>query len=167
VSERSFKKYWRLIAVIVLLAAVVAAALLLHEPAKPKQVPVQETACGVYRDDKTVAIDTAKIKVEEVKTQTQREKGLSGRPCIEPDRGMLFVFDHPGQYAIWMKDMRFPIDIVWISAGHKTVGLEVNVAPSTYPDRFVNKDQPAQYVLELKANRAKELNIGLGTTINF
>jgi uncharacterized membrane protein (UPF0127 family) len=140
---------------------------LLYQPAKPKQPAVQAPACGDYRNDKTVTIKGSELKAEVVQTPAEREKGLSGRPCIESDSGMLFVFDHPGQYAIWMKDMQFPIDIVWISEEHKAVGLEFNVEPSTYPDRFVNKDQPAQYVLELKANRAKELGIVLGTPVSF
>ncbi len=66
-----------------------------------------------------------------------------------------------------MKDMKFPIDIAWISPDKKVVGLEIDVEPSTYPDSFVNKDQPAQYVLELKANRSKTLNINLGTPVKF
>ena len=162
-------KNWRLAAGAALLLAVIAVAVLAYQPKepKPKQPAQTVSGCGAYRDDKTVTINKTQLKTEVAQTQAQREQGLSGRPCIEPDRGMLFVFDKPGQYAIWMKDMKFPIDIVWINASHKTVGLEVNVAPSTYPDHFVNKDQPALYVLELKANRAKELGVGLGTTVSF
>lgn len=153
-----------------LLAAVIAVALLAYEPAAPKQAdtPKQpESACGTYRNDKTVTINGSAFKSEVAKTDAERRQGLSGRPCIEPNRAMLFAFDHPGQYAIWMKDMRFPIDILWINSDHKVVGQEVDVSPSTYPDRFVNKDKPALYVLELKANRTKELNVGLGTAVSF
>jgi uncharacterized membrane protein (UPF0127 family) len=80
---------------------------------------------------------------------------------------MLFQFSKPGQLWIWMKDMKFPIDIVWIAPNHTVVGIEQDVQPSTYPDKFVNRDRPAQYVLELKANRSKELNINLGTPVSF
>lgn len=147
-------------------AAVVVGAVLValltygpNEAQKPK--------CGVYRNDKTVSINSANIKVEVVKTAAEAEKGLGGRPCIERDQGMLFVFNKPGRYSFWMKDMRFSIDIVWISPERKVVGLEIDVSPSTYPDRFVNKDNPAQYVLELPANRSKNLGITLGTPVNF
>ena len=107
------------------------------------------------------------IKAEVVDTPEEKAQGLSDRPCIEADRGMLFVFDKPGQYPFWMKDMKFPIDIVWISSDKKVVKVEANVSPSTYPMLFKNDNELAQYVLELQAIRAKDLNIELGTPVNF
>ncbi len=146
-------------------AVVVAAVLFALLTYSPSQAP--EPKCGFYRNDKTVTISSTQIRAEVAQSPAEREKGLSGRRCIEPNQGMLFVFNKPGHYAFWMKDMNFPIDIVWIGPDHKIVGLEINVLPSSFPDRFVNKDNPAQYVLELQANRAKDLKIGLGTPVNF
>jgi uncharacterized membrane protein (UPF0127 family) len=154
-------KHLRLVAVAGIVTATVLVALLTYGP---EEAPGQK--CGVYRNDKTVTVGTTEIETEVVQTEAERAKGLSGRPCIEPNRGMLFVFDKPGQYPFWMKDMKFPIDIVWVDANHKVIGLDIDVAPSTYPHAFVS-EKPAQYVLELQAKRAKDLNIGLGTTVNF
>jgi uncharacterized protein len=84
---------------------------------------------------------------------------------------MLFSFSQPGYYRFWMKDMKFPIDIIWISPDHKVAGIERDVEPSTYFSKnpfFINdKDHIAQYVLELKANRSTDLHIALGTPIQF
>src|SRR3970040_531816 len=44
----------------------------------------------------------------------------------------------------------------------KVVGIEKKVEPSTYPDSFINKDKPAQYVLEVQAGWADSLGINLG-----
>jgi len=120
-----------------------------------------------YRSDKQIRVNSTVIKAEVASTSAQQAKGLGGRACIGNNQGMLFVFNRPSNYAFWMKDMRFPIDIIWIDANHKVVAEEIDVQPSTYPDRFVNKDKPAQYVLELKAERARSLKINLGTIINF
>jgi uncharacterized membrane protein (UPF0127 family) len=79
---------------------------------------------------------------------------------------MLFRFTKPGQYPFWMKGMKFPIDIIWIGADHKVAAIEVDEKPSTYPDKFVNQ-KPAQYVLEVKANTTKRLNIDIGTPVTF
>lgn len=125
------------------------------------------SACGPYRNDKTVQISTIKFKAEVADTSNQQQQGLGGRPCILPNQAMLFEFAKPSHYSFWMKDMKFPIDIIWIGPDHKVAGLEVDVKPSTYPDRFVNKDRLAQYVLEIQANRSKDLNIRLGTPVNF
>ena len=156
-------KNWRLLAGAVLGVAIIAAALATQQPNKPQQAVPR---CGEYRTDKVVTIGSEKIKAEVVETVAEQEKGLSGRPCIEPDRGMLFVHQKPGRYPIWMKDMKFPIDIVWINRDRQIIGYDFNVEPSTYPDSFVS-EKPAQYILELQANRAKNLDIKLGTPVNF
>ena len=152
---------WRLVAAVTIVAAAVLAAFLTYSPKSG-----QDTKCGPYRSDKTASINSKAIKAEVVSTQAERAQGLSGRPCIETNQGMLFVFDKPGRYPFWMKDMQFPIDIVWIDADHKVVGLDINVDPSTYPDYFV-AEKLAQYVLELQANRAKDLKVDLGTQVAF
>lgn len=120
-----------------------------------------------YREDKTIRIGKYQLKAEEAKTASEQETGLSGRACIGSSHAMLFTFSKPGQYAVWMKGMKFPIDIAWIDAGHKVVGLEKNVQPSTYPDRFANKGKSALYVLELQADRADTIGITIGTTVDF
>ena len=126
------------------------------------------SACGTYRDDKTVQIGSHKLAAEAADTNSSRAQGLSGRPCIGSNQAMLFTFSQPGRYSFWMKDMRFPIDIIWISSVHEAVVVEENVLPSTYPDSFVNPPgKPAQYVLELKAHASTVLNINPGTPINF
>ncbi|MBI2285395.1 DUF192 domain-containing protein [Candidatus Saccharibacteria bacterium] len=154
-------KHLRLVVVAAIVVAAVLFALLTNSPS---QAPGPK--CGVYRNDKTVTIGSVQIKAEIVESPAEREQGLSGRPCIEANQGMLFVFDKPGRYPFWMKDMKFPIDIVWIAASRTVVGLDIDVVPSTYPDAFVS-EKPAQYVLELQANRAKDLEISLGTPVNF
>ena len=41
---------------------------------------------------------------------------------------MLFVYDRPQPIGIWMKDMRFPLDIIWIREG-RVVHIEPNAPP--------------------------------------
>jgi uncharacterized membrane protein (UPF0127 family) len=137
------------------------------DQAKPKVAKVPSSACGPYRHDGTVVIDGQKIQTEVAKNSAEFDKGLAGRPCILPNQGMFFAFTKPGQYPFWMKGMKFPIDIIWITSTHQVAAIEVNESPSTYPaSKFVNKI-PAQYVLELKANRSKELRMAIGTAVSF
>lgn len=119
-----------------------------------------------YRSDSTLITSGGSVAVEVAKTDTARNAGLGGRACIGSDEGMLFEFDKPSYYPFWMKDMQFPIDIIWISADHQVVTVRSNVAPSTYPQNFTNS-APAQYVLELKAGRAQTLGITQGTNLQF
>jgi uncharacterized membrane protein (UPF0127 family) len=162
------KYYLQFVILALVITGVVVTALAVGEKATPKLASKQAvSACGPYRNDRTVTVNGATIQVEVPRTAAAFAKGLGGRPCILPNQGMLFAFTKPGQYAFWMKDMKFPIDIIWIGADHKAAAEEIDLSPKTYPDRFINKDRPAQFVLELKANRSKELNISLGTPINF
>lgn len=123
--------------------------------------------CSVhYRRDLTVRVGSHLLAAENAKTDIQREKGLGGRDCIGTNQAMLFTFDKPGIYPFWMKDMKFAIDMVWISPNHKVVTVKSNVEPSTYPENFKNS-APAQYVLEIRAGQAEKLGIQQGTEVSF
>lgn len=119
-----------------------------------------------YRNDTQITINGNVIKAEVVDERAEREKGLGGRTCIGEDQSMLFIFDRPGSYPIWMKDMKFPIDIIWISESKQVVKVQSNVAQDTYPQTFAN-EKPAKYVLEMQAGRAAGLGIQAGTPANF
>jgi uncharacterized membrane protein (UPF0127 family) len=82
------------------------------------------------------------------------------------DEGMLFVYDTEGRYAFWMKDMRYSIDIIWITASHTVAGLWEHATPESYPRAFAPKTQ-AQYVLELPADWAAAHEVKIGDTVGF
>jgi uncharacterized membrane protein (UPF0127 family) len=119
-----------------------------------------------YRHDTTVKIGDDHIKAEIAQSDQDKEQGLSGSSCIGVDQGMLFVFKESGKYDFWMKDMKFPIDIIWLNQSKQAVKVEPGVSPETYPKTFVN-ERPAMYVLELRAARAQQLNIVEGSQLQF
>ena len=79
---------------------------------------------------------------------------------------MIFVFEKVGNYGFWMKDMNFPLDILWINDNFKVVGIEKNLATSTYPKSFGSKYK-AMYVLEISAGYSNKNNIKIGDKIIF
>lgn len=94
------------------------------------------------------------------------EKGLSNHVPLEPDEGMFFVFEKVGNHGFWMKDMLFPIDIVWFDENLKVIHIEKSVSPKSYPKVFV-PDRPAKYVLEVAEGQVSESNIKIGDTIKI
>lgn len=118
------------------------------------------------KNDATVIFPQGEVQVQLAETSSARELGLSYRKTIFDKEGMFFVFDEPGNYSFWMKDMNFPIDILWISSDKRIVYVEENVATSTYPKSFTNNSK-AMYVLEIKANTRKELGAFLGTEVKI
>lgn len=101
-------------------------------------------------EEKTLTVGDATLQVEIAQTAEQKITGLSYRPSLAEGRGMLFIFNTDGRHGIWMKDMQFPIDIIWIDAAMKVVHIEKSVAPDTYPQAFT-PPTPARYVLEVPA----------------
>lgn len=107
---------------------------------------------------KTIQINGVTVFLDLALTAEQRSKGLSGRRNLEPDKGMLFYFDKPGIYSFWMKDMNFPIDIIWIGEDLRVADVTENASPESFPKQFLPKEA-AKFVLEVNAGWAKEHGI--------
>ncbi|MEK7065965.1 MAG: DUF192 domain-containing protein [Patescibacteria group bacterium] len=99
-------------------------------------------------------------------TEEKRIKGLGGLASIPRGYGMFFVFDSPDYQSIWMKDMLFPIDIIWIDENSKIIHIEKNISPDTYPKIFTAPFK-ARFVLELNAGISEFYNLRLGQAIIF
>ena len=111
----------------------------------------------------TIADRTA-VTVELARTVEEKVRGLSGRTGLEAGRGMLFVYDRPQPIGIWMKDMRFPLDIIWIRAG-RIVQIERDAPPlaPVGPERVYTAT--ADLVLEVPAGFAAARKIRVGDPV--
>jgi uncharacterized membrane protein (UPF0127 family) len=105
-------------------------------------------------------------RLEIVSTAESQEKGLGGRRNMASDRGMIFVFDPPAVQCFWMKDMQFPLDIIWLNSAKKVTKVAANVSPSTYPEKYCG-DDTTKYVIELNAGEAKKAGIVPGVTVKL
>ena len=65
-----------------------------------------------------------------------------------------------------MKDMNFPLDILWINDNFEIVGIEKKILPQTYPKIFGEK-YLSSYVLEVSAGYCDKNNIKIGDKIIF
>lgn len=95
----------------------------------------------------TMHIRDIPFEVEIANSEAERVQGLSGRQKLSESAGLLFVFPESEYHTIWMKDMNFPIDIIWIDEDLKVVGIDKNVSPDTYP-RIFRPSRPVKYILE-------------------
>lgn len=118
------------------------------------------------RYEVSLSINQNVFSVEVADTAYLLEKGLSGHPPLGPMEGMLFVFSSPDTYGIWMKDMLFAIDIIWIDENFKIVHIEKDVSPDTYPKVFY-PTAPSKYVLEISAGQIDILKIKIGDSIKI
>jgi uncharacterized membrane protein (UPF0127 family) len=118
------------------------------------------------RHDVTILMPKGALEAEVVDTPASRELGLSGRPQMGDDEGMLFVFDVPGRYGFWMKDMKYPLDIVWINENGIVVNIERGLTPDTYPKAYTNQSD-SSYVLEINSGTSERFGLYLGSKVKF
>ena len=74
---------------------------------------------------------------------------------------MLFIFPEPGIYKFWMKDMNFPIDIIWLDETYHVVYVKKNADPKLYPETY-QSGSPAVWVIETVAGFTDLHNVRIG-----
>lgn len=110
-------------------------------------------------------INNSAYKVYIADTDEKRGRGLSNVKSLRDYEGMLFQFDSPDYHEFWMKDMRFPLDFIFINED-TVVDVLKNVSPSTYPSTFSGK-KPYAEVIELNAGQIEKSDISIGDKVIF
>ena len=122
----------------------------------------------------TVEVGDIEYILDVADSETERVEGLSRRPYLPPDRGMLFMSDaYENQVGtFWMKDMRFPLDFVWIGATcevvdiHAFAPIPLPFTPDEHITRFTSR-RPALYALEINAGDTERYDIEVGDYAEF
>ncbi len=124
----------------------------------------------VNSGNKTLTIGGQTFEAGIADNALTRAQGLSGRPSLGETEGLFFIFPFVSSTGFWMKDMNFPIDIVWINGG-KVIGFSENLQPEPgkslfslpiyYPPGSVNQ------VLEINAGAVKKYNLQVGDAVNL
>ena len=116
-----------------------------------------------------VTVNGVELLADIAATDEQRTKGLSVKDALAENQAMLFVFDIAQEHSFWMKDMKFPIDIIWLDSNKTVVHIEHNLPPCSF-DSFCPTYKPdtnALYVLETAAGFAQKHEIVKGTVVEF
>ncbi len=142
--------------VIIFVLAVAASALLLMKGANKNSLYSQSLPMEQNNDvvRKEIWVGANKLMVEIASTTEARAKGLGGRNNLGEEAGMLFLFGEPDYQGFWMKDMRFPLDFIWIQ-GDKIIDITSNVPAPANPSDLLPIYQPAE-----KADKVLEVNAG-------
>lgn len=131
----------------------------------------QSTSSEISSGVVSVKSKNFKVNAEYALTEPQRTKGLSGRDSLLIGQGLLFVFEQKGKYTFWMKDMKFPIDIIWIGDDKKIAYVTQNALPEPgKSDKDLTRYSPnvdSKYVLEINAGLAAANNLQVGDQFDF
>lgn len=101
--------------------------------------------------------------VEVADTPALRTKGLSDRDALQTD-GLLLVFDSDGVHGIWMRAMRFSLDLVWLDRDGRVTYVLERVPPCAVDpcSVFDGGGSASRYVLELSAGRSAAAHLKAG-----
>jgi len=115
----------------------------------------------IYPNTIPVTLAGVPVQASVADTMSTRIKGLSGTPYLPDDVVKLFAFGVPGTHSIWMKDMNYAIDILWIAQSGEIIHIEENVSPDTFPDSFASP-VPVWFVVETNAGFVERHGVSLG-----
>lgn len=126
------------------------------------------THVGVVKksSENNFSIGGTHLKIEIADTDEERTLGLSHRDSLAADSGLFFVFEKPRNVGIWMKDMKFSIDIIWIDENLRVIHVKEKAAPQSFPEIFV-APQHALYVLEVNAGFVEKNKIKVGDIVTL
>lgn len=115
---------------------------------------------------KTVTISNHPFTVVVAKTAREQEVGLAKYQSLSQEQGMYFPFNHPDYYTFWMKNMHFPIDILFLKQD-KIIDIFSDVpVPQTGKDLPIYKpSSPADAALEIHAGLSKQYGFKIGDTV--
>ncbi len=126
-----------------------------------------------------VCLRDVRVRAEIADTPDKREKGLMFRQELAEDQGMLFIFKEEAVHGFWMKNVNFPLDIIWMDKDKRIVDIKPNLKPcrqerGTSDGGHIEKScesyfprEKAFYVLEVKSGFADRHQISVGDKIGI
>lgn len=123
----------------------------------------------LYWPKETIELKGQELRVLVAHNTYHHRKGLSDREQLAPYGGMLFIFSFPYRQAMVMRDMEFPLDIVWAREG-MVVDIAKNLQPDDGPEAQLTRYLPrteADMVLELSAGWSDTYGLKIGDSLKI
>lgn len=119
-----------------------------------------------YLEPKTIEIKIADetFSAEVADNDLMRSRGLMYRAAPSP---MLFIFSDSSVKSFWMKNVKFPLDIIWIDADKKILGWDRMLPCESEPCKIYNSPGQIKYVLEVEAGFAEKNKIKVGSAVEI
>ncbi len=117
-------------------------------------------------EKRVVQLGQHTFQVTVLKEKGELVRGLSGTASLPSYQAMLFDFSAISKWGIWMKDMNYPIDIIWLDNNKKIAHLVENAQPSSYPEIF-RPDTGTRYVIEVASGTIEKTGINKGDLVGL
>lgn len=152
---------------LVLIAAVLLSGSCRESPKSPvKTEPITFTKEGeltIYKAESDSVIVKYNIEIAESDYETQT--GLMYRESMELNQGMLFIFPDVLYHSFYMKNTKFPLDLIFIDEELKIASYKENAQPMD--ETGLSSEVAVQYVLEVNAGQRQKYAMEIGDRIAF
>jgi len=120
-----------------------------------------------YEEATVVLPDGTELTVEVADTDAKQRQGLSDRVDLGEYDGMLFVYDQADYRTMWMKDMLFNLDVIWLNQG-QIVGWAASLpASSSHEPPRSASPEPADAFLEVPDGFILEHDLKTGDKLDI
>lgn len=122
------------------------------------KLPVEATLCGKKLN--LIALTTAQ-------SQAKGYMGAGSPP--KDDEGLLFIYDRPSTLSFWMKNVNFPLDIIFFDQDRKYLShhsMKPYASESDHSLQRYNSDRPAQFAVEVNSGWC-DRHLKEGATLDF
>jgi len=116
---------------------------------------------------KTVKISGVTVKAEVADNPLKRIEGLMSKKTLPDNEGMLFIFDDENYHGIWMMNMTFSIDILWINKDLKIIDIVEGAQPCKINCPIYLPNEKALYVLEVNSGFVSKNKLQTGNSIGI
>ena len=87
----------------------------------------------------TIDFQQQKYTLEIARSENERAAGLSNRPTLCPNCGMIFIFNREMTLPFWMKDTLIPLDMIWVNHAGKVISIQTALPePRGFPKSIKN-----------------------------
>ena len=146
---------------LVVFAAIAVAAVGCSQPTPARRDPPGPPEV-VFRPPGAAEV---RVVVEIARTERERNRGLMYRDKLESGRGMLFLFEEAAPLSFWMRNTYIPLDMIFLGADRRVVGIVERAEPLTDDPRGV--PGRSQFVVEVPGGWAAAHRIAPGTPVDF
>jgi uncharacterized membrane protein (UPF0127 family) len=107
-----------------------------------------------------VTLGDARLRVVVADDEVSRVQGLQGYDGLEPDEGMLFEWADADIRSFAMKEVSFPIEVVFIDEGSRVSAIYPLQPGDTH---VVTSPSPCRYVVEVPAGWTADHDVSVGS----
>lgn len=125
--------------------------------------PALAAACQPDRLSLRGPLGGGHLSVEVADDTAERARGLMFRTDLADDAGMLFVYPAPHTARFWMKNTLIPLDMIFADPAGRVLTVHEGAIPED--ERLIDGGPGVQFVLEVKAGRARAMGITPGTEL--